>query len=153
MRRIILALGASAAIIISFVMANAAAAAPVVTAHGFSLNGSVAGGVTSAESGQPLTFVFTEKNVGTTAQSEDLVLESITNAGVVSVGCVLPGGAQINPDGQDCEPGFLSHGKVASSVINATVTGSTGTVAARLCLTNEGTGVVGPCTTLTVHLP
>ena len=75
MRRIILALGASAAIIISFVMANAAAAAPVVTAHGFSLNGSVAGGVTSAESGQPLTFVFTEKNVGTTAQSEDLVLE------------------------------------------------------------------------------
>jgi hypothetical protein len=153
MRRIILALGAGAAIIVSFVMANGAAAAPVITAHGFSLNGSVAGGVKSAEFGQPLTFIFTEKNVGTTAQSEDLVLESISNASVVSVGCVLPGGAQINPDAQDCEPGFLSHGKVASSVINATVSGSTGTVAARLCLSNEGTGVVGPCMTLTVHLP
>jgi hypothetical protein len=152
MRRIILALGASAALIVSFVMANGAAAAPVITAHGFALNGSVAGGVRSAEIGQPLTFVFTEKNVGATSQTEDLVLESITNAGVNSVGCVLPGGTQINPDGQDCEPGFLSHGQVASSVINATVSGTSGTVAARLCLSNEGTGVVGPCMTLTVHL-
>ena len=66
---------------------------------------------------------------------------------------MLPGGAQINPDGQDCEPGFLTHGQVASSVFNATITGQPGSVAARVCLSNEGTGVVGPCQTLTVQLP
>jgi hypothetical protein len=154
MRRIILALGASVAVVVSFVMVNAAtSAAPPITAHGFALNGSVAGGVTSAQSGQPLTFVFTEKNVGTTAQTEDLILESLSNASIVSIGCKVPGGAQINPDGQDCEPGFVHPNQVAASVINATITASTGTVAARLCLSNEGTGVVGPCQTLTVSVP
>jgi hypothetical protein len=154
MRRSILAAAASSAVVVAFITATAAtSAAPVITAHGFALNGSIAGGVKSAESGQPLTFVFTEKNVGTTAQSEDLVVESLTNASLVSIGCVLPGGAEINPDGQNCEPGFIGHGKVAASVVSATVTGSSGSATARVCLDNEGSGVVGPCLTLTVHLP
>jgi hypothetical protein len=153
MRRIVLALAASAAIILSFALATSGtSAAPAPSAHGFTITGSVAGGVTSAEFGQPLTFVYSEKNTGSTAQSEDLVLESLTHASLVSIGCVPPGGAEINPDGNDCEPGFLSHGQSASAVFNATITGTSGTVAARVCLSNEGTGIVGPCQTLTVHL-
>lgn len=154
MRRIILALGASVVVVVSFVMVNAAtSAAPPITAHGFALQGSVAGGITSSQTSEPLTFVFTEKNVGTIAQSEDLVLESLSNASIVSIGCKVPGGFEINPDGQDCEPGFVHPNQVAASVINATVTASTGTVSARLCLSNEGTGVVGPCQTLSVTVP
>ena len=42
--------------------------------------------------------------------------------------------------------------QTASIVLNTTITGTSGKVAARLCLSNEGTGVVGPCETLTVHL-
>jgi hypothetical protein len=153
MRRIVLALVASAAMVLSFAIATASSsAARAPNGHGFTLSGSVVGGVTSAESGQPLTFAFSEKNTGSTSQTVDLVLESLSHANLVSVGCVLPGGAQINPDGQDCEPGFLSHGQTASIVLGATITGSSGNVAARLCLSNEGTGVVGPCQTLTVPL-
>jgi hypothetical protein len=154
MRRTILALGAGAAIVVSFVMVNAAtSAAPPITAHGFALHGSVAGGVTTAETSQPLTFVFTEKNVGTTAKTEDLVLESLSNASVVSIGCVLAGGVQINPDGYYCEPGSVHPNQVASSVVNTMTGSSTGTVAARLCLSNEANGVVGPCQTVTVNIP
>ncbi len=154
MRRIILALSASAAVILSFALATAASsAAPAPSAHGFTLTGNVAGGVKSAEFGQPLTLVFSEKNTGTTSQSVDLVLESLSHATLASIGCVQPNGAEFNPDGNDCEPGFLNHGQTASSVFNATITGTSGNVAARVCLSNEGTGVVGPCETLTVHLP
>jgi hypothetical protein len=153
MRRIVLALAASAAIVVSFALATAGtSAAPGPSAHGFTVTGSVAGGIKSAEFGQPLTFVFSEKNTGSTAESEDLVLESLTHASLVSIGCVQPNGAEFNADGNDCEPGFLSHGKGASAVYNANITGTSGNVTARLCLSNEGTGVVGPCETLTVHL-
>jgi hypothetical protein len=153
MRRTVLALSASVAIVLSFAIASASSsAAPAPSAHGFTLTGVVAGGVTSAEFGQPLTFVFSEKNTGTTSQTVDLVLESLSHATLASIGCVEPGGAEINPDGQDCEPGFLSHTQTASIVLNTTITGTSGNVAARLCLSNEGTGVVGPCETLTVHL-
>ena len=153
MRRIVLALAAGAALIVSFALATSGtSAAPAPSAHGYSITGSVAGGVTSAEFDQPLTFVFTEKNTGSTAQSVDLVLESLTHASLASIGCVQPGGAEFNPDGNDCEPGFLNHGQSASAVFNATVTGSSGNVTARVCLSNEGTGTVGPCQTLTVHL-
>ncbi|HUZ70987.1 MAG TPA: hypothetical protein VMU65_14865 [Candidatus Saccharimonadales bacterium] len=153
MRRTVLALAAGAAIVLSFALATrGTSAAPAPSAHGFIVTGSVAGGVTSAESGQPLTFAFSEKSTGSTPQSEDLVLESLTHASLVSIGCVEPNGSQINADGNACEPGFLSHGQSASAVYNATITGTSGNVAARLCLSNEGTGVVGPCVTLTVHL-
>jgi hypothetical protein len=153
MRRIVLALAAGAAIILSFALATSGtSAAPAPSAHGFTITGSVAGGVKAAEFGQPLTFVFSEKNTGSTAQSEDLVLESLTHASLVSIGCVQSGGAEFNPDGNDCEPGFLSHGQSASAVFNATITGTSGNATARVCLSNEGTGTVGPCQTLTVHL-
>jgi len=65
MRRIVLALVASAAMVLSFAIATASSsAAPAPNGHGFTLSGSVVGGVTSAESGQPLTFAFSEKNTG-----------------------------------------------------------------------------------------
>jgi hypothetical protein len=153
MRRTVLALLASAAVIVGFVVASrGTVAAPAPSAHGFTLTGSVAGGVKKAQNDQPLSFVFSEKNTGSTSQSEDLVLESLTHASLQSVGCVLPNGFQINPDGPGCEPGFLTHSQVASVVFNATITGTSGSVAARVCLNNEGTGVVGPCQTLTVPI-
>lgn len=153
MRRVVLALAAGAAIVLSFALVTSrTSAAPAPSAHGYSITGNVAGGVKSAEFEQPLTFVFTEKNTGSTAQSVDLVLESLTHASLASIGCVQPDGAEYNPDGSDCEPGFLNHGQSASAVFNATVTGSSGNVTARVCLSNEDTGTVGPCQTLVVHL-
>lgn len=153
MRRTVIALLASAAVIVGFVLASrGTAAAPDPSAHGFTLTGSVAGGVKTAQQDQPLSFVFAEKNTGSTSESEDLVLESLTHARLVGIGCVLTSGFQINPDGQSCEPGFIAHGQTASVVFDTTITGTSGSVVARVCLNNEGTGVVGPCETLTVPL-
>ncbi len=132
---------------------SAAPQSPGITANGFSLTGSTAGGVKLAAYGDPLTFVFTEVNVGSGSPSEDLVLESLTNASVVSISCVVgTNHALINPDGNFCEPGPVSHGQKASSVINASITGASGSVTARVCLMNEGTGVVGPCTNVSVTI-
>jgi hypothetical protein len=153
MRRTALALFASAAVIVGFVMASGGtAAAPAPSAHGFTLTGSVAGGVREAQGDQPLSFVFSEKNTGSTSQSEDLVLESHTHASLVGIGCILPNGFQINPDGASCEPGFIAHGQTASAVFDTTTASSGSSVTARVCLSNEGSGVVGPCETLTVPL-
>jgi hypothetical protein len=67
--------------------------------------------------------------------------------------CVLPGGAAINPDSPFCEPGFVKPGQHASMVLTTTVTGASGAYAkARVCLSNESTGVIGPCTTKSVKI-
>jgi hypothetical protein len=66
---------------------------------------------------------------------------------------VLPNGFAINSDGFFCEPGQVSPGQSASSVITTNVTGGSGaSVSARLCLDNENTGVVGPCKKVTVKI-
>jgi len=138
----------------------AGAAAVAVSAAGpatpatvsFSLSASAAGLVKSDLNQDPLTFVFTEKNTGSTAASEDLVLESLTNGSIVSVVCVLPNGAMFNPDGVDCEPGQLHTGQTSSSIINADVTGSSGSISAKVCLLNEGTGKTGACKTVSIPI-
>lgn len=119
----------------------------------FMLAGSAVGGVKTIQTGQTLTFLFTETNRGSVSAPEDLVLTSITNAGVTDLICVQPNGSAIRPDGVSCEPGEVSPGQSASSVITTNVTGGSGeSVTARLCLDNQNTGVVAPCKTVSVTI-
>jgi hypothetical protein len=153
MRRLVLAVGAIGAIGVSGVLAaavSAAAAQPSVVPAtvSFSISGSVAGGVKAASPGDQVTFVFNEKNTGTVSTSEDLVLESLSNASVENLSCV-GNGAIFNPDGNFCEPGFLAPGKSATSVLSVSITG-TPTVAVKVCLVNEVNGATGPCKTLSI---
>jgi len=128
--------------------ATAPAAGPT-----FALRGTAVGGIKTIQTDQTLTFLFTETNKGPGSAPEDLVLTKVTNVTVGALTCVLPNGFAINPDGFFCEPGFLSPGQSASSVITTTVTGGSGSVAsARLCLDNENTGVMGPCKTVSVKI-
>ncbi|GEM_PF-4260944 len=125
------------------------AAAP--TALSYSLTGSAVGGVKTASFQDPVTFLFTEKDTGTVSASEDLVLQSLTNGSVVSVSCVSAGSI-FNPDGNNCEPGFLHNGQSTSSVINTRVTGSSGTMSITVCVFNEGNGHTGPCKRISVTI-
>src|SRR5690242_16847737 len=119
----------------------------------FALHGTAVGGIKVIQTGQTLTFLFKETNKGPGSAPEDLALKKVTNATVVALTCVLPNGFAINSDGSFCEPGILSPGQSASSVITTNVTGGSGSVvSARLCLDNENTGVVGPCKTVSVKI-
>jgi hypothetical protein len=133
---------------------DASAAPSPAAGPTFVLTGQAVGGVKMIQTGQTLTFVFKETNTGSVSAPEDLVLESVTNANVTGGPlCVLPNGFAINPDGFFCEPGQVSPGQSASSVITTNVTGGSGaSVSARLCLDNENTGVVGPCKKVTVKI-
>lgn len=151
MRRIILALSATA--IVGLLTVGIAAESSASTAHGFSLTGSAVGALMTGQSSEPATFLFTEKNVGTVTVPEDLVLESLSNASVASQYCVLPTGFGILSDGTACEPGSIKPGQKASSVLNVTITGSSGSsVAAKVCLANENNGVIGPCLTVSIKI-
>jgi hypothetical protein len=145
------AIGASA--VLAAVVSAATAQPSVVPATvSFSLSGSVAGKVKTASTPDQVTFVFTEKNTGTTSTPEDLVLQlPPSNGSVENQSCVLPNGSIINPDGNFCEPGFVAPGQSASAVVSLTVTG-TGlrTVSTKVCLQNETSGAIGPCKTLSV---
>jgi hypothetical protein len=132
-----------------------AAAAPSGAAAGptFALHGTAVGGIKVIQTGQTLTFLFKETNKGPGSAPEDLVLTKLTNATVAAMTCVLPNGVAINPDTPACEPGSLSPGQSASSVITTNVTGgSRSVVSARVCLFNESTGVTGPCKTVSVKI-
>jgi hypothetical protein len=138
---------------------TSASAAPMratapTTGTTFVLRGTAVGGIKTIQTGQTLTFLFTETNKGSRSAPEDLVLAEVTNATVVGgLTCVLPNGFAINADGFFCEPGLVSPGQSASSVITTNVTGSSGnTASARLCLDNENTGVMGPCKTVSVKI-
>jgi hypothetical protein len=129
--------------------ASSAAAGPT-----FVLRGTVAGGIKVIQTGQTLTFVFTETNKGPGSAPEDLMITKVTNAEVVgNPPCVLPDGTAINSDTPSCEPGFVKTGQSASIVITTNVTGGSGTAASvRLCLDNESTGFIGPCKTVSVKI-
>ncbi len=132
-----------------------ASAAPSPAAGSkFVLKGSAVGGIKTIQTGQTLTFLFKETNNGSTSAPEDLVLTNLTNAKVTGgPTCVQPDGFAINPDGFSCEPGEVSPGQSASSVITTNVIGvSGGSVSARLCLDNENTGLMAPCKTVSVKI-
>src|SRR5260370_30261157 len=86
MHRLVLAVGAIGAIGVSAVLAtvvSAAAAQPsaVPAKVSFSLSGSVAGGVKSAQVNNQVTFVFKENNTGDcSAMPPFLILASLANA-------------------------------------------------------------------------
>ena len=154
-RRSVAILGAALVAGLLIATETGASAAPSVAAGPtFVLTGAAVGGVKTIQTGQTLTFVFKETNKGSASAPEDLVLQSVTNASVTGGPlCVLPNGFAINSDGFSCEPGQVSPGQSASSVITTNVTGGSGqSVSARLCLDNESTGLVGPCKKVTVKI-
>ena len=146
---VIVTLGA-AAFVVAILTATSASAA---TTGSFALKASVAGGITTIQSGQTLTFVFTEINQPTKGANEDLGLVRMANVSVADMVCVLPGGAAINPDTPFCEPGLVKPGQHAAMVLTTTVTGAPGAAAkARVCLVNEATNRRGPCMRLSVPI-
>ncbi len=158
MVRVLSILGAASiagALVSTVPSASAAPSRSAASEPAFVLTGSVAGGITTIQTSQTLTFVFTETKHSTAAANEDLDLTSVVNVSVAHAGmtCVLPGGTAINPDSPFCEPGFVKPGQQASMVLTTTVTGAPGTTArARVCLSNESTGVIGPCKTVSVKI-
>jgi len=147
-------LGVAGVLVTTVTSASAATARTAATTAAFALRGSIAGGIKTVQTDQTLTFVFTEANQTTGSVPEDLVITRVTNANIVgNPPCVLPGGIAIGTDGNTCEPGFVKPGQHASMVITTHVTGVSGTAAsARVCLTDESTGGVGPCKTVSAEI-
>lgn len=142
-----------AGLVLATVTGASAAPSGAAAAPAFALHGTAVGGIKVIQTGQTLTFLFRETNKGPGSAPEDLALKKVTNATVVALTCVLPNGFAINSDGSFCEPGILSPGQSASSVITTNVTGGSGSVvSARLCLFNEATAVTGPCKTVSVKI-
>jgi len=80
------------------------------------LTGSADAGVGHASSGQPVIFNFNVKNVSSKPYNLNLIY-TWKNVTVVSVLCVLPNHSEINPDGSDCEPGFIPPQAIDQSAI------------------------------------
>ncbi len=100
----------------------------------------VAGGVHFAEAGDSVTLVFSARDNGPGPADLSIDLRSINgidrDANTTRVGCVLPGGALINADGNSCEPGFVkAHQNGSALVLTGNVTG-TGDVVVRVCTSN-----------------
>jgi hypothetical protein len=96
----------------------------------------VAGGATSAEYGDSLTFVFGAKNFG--PATADVSINLVTSRGLSaeSMNCVLRSGFVINPDGPSCETGSAKAGQSGGHlVLTATVTG-TSNVVVTACVSN-----------------
>lgn len=153
MRRLVQSAGAiGCATLLTMAMTHGSAASDGPD-QPFSLTGGAVGGVRVIQTGQTLTFAFTEKNTGSAPAPEDLVVTKTRHVKVTAVTCVLPGGFAINPDGFFCEPGELASGQSASTVITTRVTGLSGQRASvTLCLMNENTGVSAPCRTTSVPI-
>lgn len=106
----------------------------------------VVGGVTSAEAGQPLTFVFPARNNG--PGPADMAITLIWAHGIdlnrdtSRITCVLPDGSLIEPDGQGCEPGFIRPGqKPPRLIFNGVATGTD--IDVKVCVSNLS-GAVDP---------
>jgi hypothetical protein len=148
MRRFLLAIGAIAigvTAVLATAVSSAATQPSVIPATvSFSISGSVAGRVKSAQLTNQVTFVFTEKNTGNVSASEFLVLKSLTNASVENLSCVETNGLLFNPDGSQCEFVGVALGRSSSFVLSVTITG-TPSVSAKVCLSNGTT-----CKTLSI---
>ncbi|MFL6100002.1 MAG: hypothetical protein ACJ71T_08635 [Actinomycetales bacterium] len=119
-RRIVLAATAAALAVAGFALPSGSASAAtgpdvaMVRAH-------TAGGVTSAEAGDQITFVFSAQNNG--PGGADLAITLIWAHGIdrnmptSRLSCVLPNGSVFEPDGDSCEPGFVRPGQRPSSLV------------------------------------
>jgi hypothetical protein len=157
MRRLIAILGfvvLASVLAVTVTSASTTASSASTAGPTFVLRGTAAGGIKTIQTGQTLTFVFTETNKGPRSAPEDLTITKVTNAEVVgNPPCVLPDGTAIYSDTPSCEPGFVSTRQSASIVITTNVTGGSGMAASvRVCLDNENTGAVGPCKTVPVKI-
>lgn len=156
MRPIVAILGSAVLAVLLAVTTTGASATTSSAAAGptFVVKGTVAGGIKIIQTGQVLTFVFTETNKGPGSAPEDLMITKVTNAKVVgNPPCVLPNGTAINSDTPSCEPGLVKAGQSASIVITTRVTGGSGMAASvRLCLENENTAAIGPCKKVSVKI-
>jgi hypothetical protein len=101
------------------------------------INAYVAGGASSAQLGNPLTFVFFAKNFGPGTGDVSIDLQAISgldrDAPTSSLSCVLPRGFVINPDGNSCEPGQILAGHRAGSLVLTGVVDGTGDIVIRAC--------------------
>jgi hypothetical protein len=117
---------------------------------------SVAGGATSAEAGDSLTFVFGAKNLGPDAGDVSINQVNVRGLTVDSLECVPRSGLVIQPDGPDCETGIAAAGQSGGHlVLTGTVTG-TSTVVVVVCVSSLN-GSIDPnrannCRTLHVRL-
>lgn len=155
MRRLIVIPGLVVLLMLLCVASVSAAPTRTTTAATatYTLTGNVAAGVMNAEPGDPVTFVFTMKNVGTTTGTERfLVIKVIFGATNVRFGCVFQGN-EFSPDGQFCQPGLLKPGQSSSAIIQTVVQLNTDDVHVRACVVNSRTGASGPCLTLLVNNP
>jgi hypothetical protein len=136
-RSIVIAAGAAALVGATIAIPSSASAATgpdvaIVRAH-------VVGGVTSAQAGDPLTFVFTATNNG--PGPADLAITLVWAHGIdlnrdtSRLSCVLPNGTLIEPDGDNCEPGFIRPGQRPSRLVFTGV--ATGTdVDVKVCVSD-----------------
>ena len=120
----------------------------------------VAGGASSAQLGNPLTFVFSAKNFGPGTGDVSIDLRAVNgldrDAPTSSLSCVLPGGFLINPDGDSCEPGQIRAGHRAGSLVLTGVVDGTADIVVRAC-THDLSDAPDPrpgndCRTLRVRL-
>jgi hypothetical protein len=132
-RRVVFAGAAALAVTFAMVAPATAAAhsADLAVNHAY-----VAGGATSAEYGDSLTFVFGAKNFGPGTADVSINLVTARGLTVKSLECVLRGGFVIAPDGPDCETGGAAAGQPAGHlVLTGTVTG-TSNVVMTACVSN-----------------
>src|SRR5215470_2491095 len=84
-------------VFLAVTMNSASATAESAAAPVFVVRGTAAGGIKVVQTGQTLTFVFTETNKGPGSAPEDLVIKKVSNAKVIgNPPCVLPNGTAIN---------------------------------------------------------
>jgi hypothetical protein len=133
-----------------FVMAGGLAVSSTISQAATSkmtITGSVVSGVKSVQNDQDLVFSFTDTNTGTTANTNNIFYFTFSNSSGVNIVCPLANGMDINPDGNDCEPGNLPAGKSAQAAIIVQATGP-GPIVVKACVGPTGTSV---CKSLTVR--
>jgi hypothetical protein len=122
------------------------------------ISGSVVAGVTGAQPGQHIPFVFTMAN-RSSATADVAFTFTLSHARASGSDYVCPtvsGHFDINPDTPSCEPGFLTGGHSTSAAIIITPTITTGTVSVRACASNLS-GTADPvssnnCKTLSIRI-
>jgi hypothetical protein len=138
---------------------TAGAVAPAMAAASVDLGVNqayVAGGATSAEYGDSLTFTFGAKNFGPATADVSINLVTIRGVKLDALQCVLRNGFVINPDGHNCETGLTKAGQSGGHlVLTGTVTGASNVVV-KACVTDLN-GSTDPntannCRTLRVQL-
>lgn len=150
MRRIVVIVAGLSIVAGVLAVPAAAQANPHSVRNPLSISGSVVAGVTSVQGGQAVAFAFTEKNHGSTPVTVDFEY-TLMHARAADIICPLVStGADINPDGNFCEPGSLAGHSSTQSAIEVKAPSSPGTVVVFACTGDEDNGAPVKCTSLSV---